>query len=124
MDVQRNRSQVEENADFVPSTRPVANVGKRFYTWGTLGTFAGASFLVSSLWALLKRLNVPTSTSEAWPLLFSVVVIVAFAFATEPEDTTRTHQKIQKGLVTLGNALLVYFTVVGATAMVTAVVGR
>lgn len=123
MDGQRNRSQVGENGDFVPSTRPVANVGKRFYTWATLGTFAGASFLVSSLWALLKRLNVPTSTSEAWPLFFSVVVIVAFAFASEPEDATRRHQKIQKGLVTLGNALLVYFTVVGATAMVTGVVG-
>ena len=120
---QRNFSQVEENSDFVPSARPVANVGKRFYTWATLGTFAGASFLVSSLWALLVRLDVPTATNEAWPLLFSFLVIAAFAFASEPEQHTQRHQKIQKGLVTFGNALLVYFTVVGAAAMVTGVVG-
>lgn len=75
------------------------------------------------LWALLIRLKVPTSTSEAWPLLFSVIVIVAFAFASEPEQITRRHQKIQKGLVTLGNALLVYFAVVGVAAMVKGVVG-
>jgi len=123
MDRQRNDSRLEENGDFVPSARPVANVGKRFYTWATLGTFAGASFLVSGLWALLKRLNVPTSTSEAWPLLFSVVVIVAFAFASQPEHTTTRHQKIQKGLVTAGNVLLVYFTVLGATTIVTQGVG-
>ena len=123
MDVQRDSSQLEDNGDNVPSARPIANVGKRFYTWATLGTFAGASFLVSGLWALLKRLNIPTSTSEAWPLLFSVIIIVAFAFASEPEQTTRSHQKIQKGLVTVGNALLVYFAVVGGTAVVTKIVG-
>ncbi len=119
MDSQRNDSQLIENGDFVPSARPVANVGKRFYTWATLGTFAGASFLVSGIWALLMRLDQNVFKSEAWPLLFSVVVVVAFAFATEPEQITSRHQKIQKGLVTAGNILLVYFTVLGATTIVT-----
>jgi len=118
-----NHNTATENDDNVPSTRAVANVGKRFYTWATLGTFAGASFLVSSLWALLKRLNTPTSNSETWPLLFSFVIIIAFAFASQPEHKTYTHQKVQKGLLTVGNALLVYFAVVGATGIVNRVTG-
>ena len=123
MDSREDNSQTEEKGDNVISARPVANVGKRFYTWATLGTFAGASFLVSGLWALLKRLGAFNANSEAWPLLFSFVIVVAFAFASEPEHTTRMHQKVQKGLVTLGNALLVYFAVVGGTAVVTRAVG-
>ena len=123
MDRQRSDSHLEENSDLVPSARPIANVGKRFYTWATLGTFAGASFLVSGLWTLLLRLNQSVFTSEAWPLLLSVVVVVAFAFASEPEQKTSRHQKVQKGLVTAGNILLVYFTVLGATTVVTQVVG-
>ncbi len=119
MNQQRSNSELKENGDFVPSASPVANVGKRFYTWSTLGTFAGASFLVSGIWALLMRLKETAFTSEAWPLLFSVVVIVAFAFATEPEEITSRNQKIQKGLVTVGNILLVYFAVLGATTIVT-----
>jgi hypothetical protein len=123
MDVKSVRNQVEEDGDLALSPRPIANVGKRFYTWATLGTFAGASFLVSSLWVIAKRLSIPFSSSEAWPLLFSVVVMVAFAFATEPGQPTRIHQKIQKGLVTVGNTLLVYFTVVGGSAVATGIIG-
>ncbi|MFX1266011.1 MAG: hypothetical protein ACFFH0_11565 [Promethearchaeota archaeon] len=116
-----NGNQVKENDDNVPSVRAVANVGKRFYTWATLGTFAGASFLVSGLWALLKRLNISNCNSEVWPLVFSFIVIIAFAFASEPEHKTYIHQKVQKGLLTIGNALLVYFAVVGATGVVSAI---
>ncbi len=123
MDKLSKDSPILENGDNVPSARPVANIGKRFYTWATLGTFAGSSFLVGSLWALLKRLNVPTSSNEGWPLLFSFLIIVAFAFASEPEYHTRRHQKFQKGLVTIGNVLLVYLTVVGGTVVVTRGVG-
>lgn len=112
--------------DFQKSRKAAANIGKRFYTWATLGTFAGACFLVSGIWAICKRLCDGTFTNEAWPLLFSVIVIVAFAFATEPTDPdekTSTNEKIQKGLVTLGNVLLVYFSVVGANIVVSQVVG-
>ena len=118
-----NPKTAAENDDNVPSTRAIANVGKRFYTWATLGTFAGASFLVSGLWALLKRFNTPTCSSEVWPLLFSFIIIIAFTFASEPEHKTNTNQKVQKGLLTVGNALLVYFAVVGATGIVSRVVG-
>ncbi len=41
----------------------------------------------------------------------------AFALATEPESQrTKAHQKVPKGLITLANALLVYFAVVGGSA--------
>jgi hypothetical protein len=106
-------------ADFTQDTRPVANIGKRFYTWATLGTFSGASFLVSGLWQTLKGFKIGgvEFTHPSWPLLFSAIVMVAFAFATEPEHHTTIHQKVQKALITVANTLLVFFTVIGGTAM-------
>ena len=118
MNTQSTTTQFEQDDDFTRSARPVANVGKRFYTWATLGTFTGASFLVGGLWALMNRLNVPSCKSEGWPLLFSFLVIAAFAFASESEFATKRHQKVQKGLLALGNALLVYFIVVGGSGVV------
>jgi len=122
MNVQPTRENAPEDGDSQKSERPIANVGKRFYTWATLGTFAGACFLVSGVWALLTRLTDNFFTSEAWPLLFTVVVVVAFAFATEPEQKTSRNQKFQKGLVTIGNVLLVYFSVIGASTVVTQII--
>ena len=113
-----NRGVLSENGDFQQSARPVANVGKRFYTWATLGTFAGACFLVNGIWSLFQRVWGNTFAAEGWPLLFTVIVIVAFAFATQPEQRTTWNQKLQKGLVTLGNVLLVYFSVIGANTVV------
>ena len=118
-----NINQMEKNSDNTQSTRPIANVGKRFYTWATMGTFAGASFLVGSIWAILNRLDVPSANSEIWPLIISTVIIIAFAFATEPEHKTLKHQKFQKALITIGNILLVYFAVVGGTTVVTQITG-
>jgi hypothetical protein len=115
--------ELPENGDFQMSNRPAANVGKRFYTWATLGTFAGACFLVSGIWAIFKRLWGTTFASEAWPLLFTAVVVVAFAFATQPEQKTTLNQKIQKGLVTLGNVLLVYLTIIGANIAIAQAAG-
>jgi len=117
MNTQSTTTQTDEDEDFTRSSRPVANVGKRFYTWATLGTFTGASFLVGGLWALMHRLNLPSCENEGWPLLFSFGVIVAFAFASEPEVATKRHHKVQKGLLTLGNALLVFFIVVGGSGV-------
>jgi len=122
MDKSAEAEELQENGDFQMSERPIANVGKRFYTWATLGTFAGACFLVSGVWALLTRLTDNFFTSEAWPLLFTVVVVVAFAFATEPEQKTSRNQKFQKGLVTIGNVLLVYFSVIGASTVITQII--
>ncbi len=123
MNVQPEQERAPEDGDSQKSERPIANVGKRFYTWATLGTFAGACFLISGIWALFKRLWGTTFAGEAWPLLFTVIIIVAFAFATQPEQKTTWNQKIQKGLVTLGNVLLVYFSVLGASTVVTQAVG-
>jgi len=107
--------------DFDPDESPVANIGKRFYTWATLGTFSGAAFLVGGLWQMLKLLEFGglEFTHPGWPLLLSAIVIIAFAFATEPvsQKTTRG-QKAQKALITLANALLVFFAVMGGTATV------
>ena len=107
--------------DFDPDESPVANIGKRFYTWATLGTFAGAAFLVGGLWRMLKLLDFGhlEFTHPGWPLLLSAIVIIGFAFATEPvsQKTTRG-DKAQKGLITLANTLLVFFTVIGGTEAV------
>ena len=110
----------EYGDDFTVDSRPVANIGKRFYTWATLGTFSGASFLVSALWQTLKKLGVGglKFTHPGWPLLFSAIVVVAFAFATEPQHPTTLHQKVQKGLITVANTFLVFFTVMGGTSVV------
>lgn len=75
----------EEDDDFKRSRRPVANVGKRFYTWATLGSLSGAAFLVGAMWTTIKRLGLPGAGSEALPLCFSFLVIAAFAFASQPE---------------------------------------
>ena len=113
--------QIQDTGDFAQDSSSTANIGKRFYTWATLGTFSGASFLVGGLWQTLKRFEIGglTFAHLGWPLLFSAIVVVAFAFATEPEQQTATHQKIQKVLIALANTLLVYFTVIGGTAIVT-----
>jgi hypothetical protein len=101
--------------------KPIANVGKFFYTWATLGTFAGATFLVSALWRVVKLLRICELEFEhpGWPLLFSAIVIIAFAFATEPvSQKTTKGQKAQKAIITLANTLLVFFTVLGGTKAV------
>jgi hypothetical protein len=109
-----------DSGDFAPDTRAVANIGKRFYTWATLGTFAGAAFLVGSLWQILRSVGGSVFEHLAWPLVLSVLVLTVFAFATEPgSQHTKRHQKVQKGLITLANALLVYFAVVGGSALLT-----
>jgi hypothetical protein len=110
-----------KTGDFDPDDSPIANVGKRFYTWATLGTFAGATFLVSGLWQVLKLLEIGQCqfTHPAWPLLLSGIVIIAFALITEPvSQKTTISQKGQKALITLANTLLVFFTVLGSTAAV------
>lgn len=101
--------------DFDQDKRPIANVGKRFYTWATLGSFAGATFLVCSLWDVCQRLGGPGFEHEKWPMIFSVVVVGMFAFATEPSKKQHTNwnQKIQKGLIAVANILLVFFMAVG-----------
>ena len=109
---------VVEDDDFVKSSRPVANIGKRFYTWATLGSLSGAAFLVGAMWTVVKRMEFPGAQMEICPLCFSFLVIVAFAFASQPEYSTQRHQKIQKGLVTVGNAFLVYLIVVGGTGVI------
>jgi len=104
--------------DFTRDSKPVANIGKRFYTWATLGTFAGASFLVSSLWQVVQNIGVPDGKEKWVPLILSAIVVGAFAFATEPAQKTAVHQKAQKGLIAVANTLLVFFTVVGGNALV------
>ena len=112
-------NQAGDNGDFTPDTSAVANIGKRFYTWQTMGTFAGASFLVASMWQVLRSMGGDFFSHLAWPLALSALVIVVFALATEPRSQqTARHQKVQKGLITFANALLVYFAVVGGSAIV------
>jgi len=111
----------ERDDDFVKSSRPVANIGKRFYTWATLGSLSGAAFLVGAMWTVVKRMGLPGSQMEICPLCFSFLVVVAFAFASQPEYPTLIHQKMQKALVTIGNSFLVYLIVVGGTGVVTGI---
>lgn len=112
---------VERDDDFVKSSRPVATIGKRFYTWATLGSLSGAAFLVGAMWTVIKRMGLPGAQMEIYPLCFSFLVVVTFAFASQPEYPTQTHQKIQKGLVTIGNSFLVYLIVVGGTGAVSGI---
>ena len=110
-----------KTGDFGLDDSPIANVGKRFYTWATLGTFAGATFLVSGLWQVLKLLELGKCqfTHPGWPLLLSAIVIITFAFITEPvsQKTTISH-KAEKVLITLAITLLVFFTVIGSAVAV------
>ena len=110
-----------ETGDFGLDDSPIANVGKRFYTWATLGTFAGATFLVSGRWQELKLLEIGECqfTHPGWPLLLSAIVIITFAFITEPisQKTTISH-KAEKALITLAITLLVFFTVIGSAVAV------
>ena len=107
--------------DFDRDKRAIANIGKRFYTWATLGTLAGATFLVGGLWQMFQRFGGETFKAQTWPLIFSVIIIGLFAFATEPSKAQRTelHQKFQKALIAVANMILVFFTVVGGTTIIT-----
>lgn len=51
---EQNTKQTKKTGDFDEDPSPAANIGKRFYTWATLGTFAGAAFLVTGLWQTLR----------------------------------------------------------------------
>ena len=119
----QNQQEKETSGDFnKDEKKPIANVGKCFYTWSTLGTFAGATFLVSGIWQVLKLLEIGECkfTHLGWPLLFSAIVLISFAFITEPESQKTTGgQKAQKAVITLANTLLVFFTVVGGPKVVT-----
>ena len=110
-----------KTGDFDTDDSPIANVGKRFYTWATLGTFAGAAFLVSGLWRVLKLLKICELEFRhpVWPLLLSAIVIITFAFITEPKSqkTTISH-KAEKTLIALAITLLVFFTVIGSAASI------
>ena len=51
-------------------------------------------------------------------LTLSALVLTVVALATGPKSQrTKPHQEVQKGLITLANALLVYFAVGGAGAI-------
>lgn len=116
---ERSESGESKSGDFKSDTSGIANVGKRFYTWATLGSFAGVTFLVSSTWEILKDLKPGelVFVNNGWPLAISFIVLFGFALATEPESQTTTNaQKIQKLFITCANALLVYFSVLGASA--------
>ena len=106
--------------DDVPDKKSIANVGKRFYTWATLGSFAGASFMVCSLWEVFQRFGGEAFKDQKWPMIFSIVVVGMFAFATEPSEDQHTtwNQKIQKGLITVANILLVFFMAVGGKSFI------
>jgi NADH:ubiquinone oxidoreductase subunit 5 (subunit L)/multisubunit Na+/H+ antiporter MnhA subunit len=112
--------QTANTGDFAADVSKRANVGKRFYTWATLGTFAGASFLVMAIWHILRRAAGEASTFNhvGWPLLISAIVIIGFACATEPKaQQTLRHQKAQKCLIAVANTLLVFFAVIGENAI-------
>ncbi len=117
----KNTEQTTKTGDFDEDLSPAANIGKRFYTWATLGTFAGASFLVTSLWQTLKSFQIAGYGFEnlGWPLVLSASVIILFAFASEPKSQTTTRaDKAQKALITVANTLLVFFAVIGGTVLV------
>ena len=103
---EQNTKQTKKTGDFDEDPSPAANIGKRFYTWATLGTFAGAAFLVTGLWQTLKSFQIAgyDFAGLGWPLVLSASVIVLFAFASEPKSQTTTRaDKAQKVLITVAN---------------------
>ena len=103
---EQNTKQTKKTGDFDEDPSPAANIGKRFYTWATLGTFVGAAFLVTGLWQTLKSIQIAgyDFSGLGWPLVLSASVIVLFAFASEPKSQTTTRaDKAQKVLITVAN---------------------
>ncbi len=99
----------------------LVNTGKQFYTWGTVGSFTGATAVVVLIWNVLRRLQVNCFFSEIVPLVISIFVMTAFALFTEPsktEEITTWRQKGQKAIITLINSFLIYSAVLGFSGTV------
>lgn len=97
----------------------VDQAGKRFFTWGTMGTFTGATAIVLLMWNVLRDLGPGGLDSKYVPFALSFLIVGAFAFLTEPgknvEKTTGS-QKAQKAMISIVNAFLVYSAATGLGA--------
>lgn len=102
--------------------RVLTNTGKQFYTWETIGSFAGATGVVVLIWNVLKHISPDTFVSEIVPFGASFFVMIAFALLTEPPkkvEPTTWRQKGQKMVITIVNSFLVYSAALGFNSTVT-----
>ena len=94
------------------ATGTLATTGKTFYSWATLGSFAGAATAVNIVWMTLKSLEVSWANSNLVPLTVSLCIMALYGVFSEPDDHTTWLLRGQKIIQGLMNGLLIYSAVV------------
>lgn len=98
----------------------ITKTGKQFYSWGTIGTFSGATGVIVLIWNALKSIGPGYFNSNIVPLVISFLMMGAFAILTEPPEKTTLLDKSQKAVETIVNSFLLYSVVVGLPALIPA----
>jgi len=110
------------NSNSPQQLAPLANAGKQFFTWSTLGSLAGTVALVTLIWNVLKGLQFGGYDfgSNYAPFGLSLIIMGIIALLSEPDEKTTWRQKAQKAVITIANGLVVYAATVGLTVGVPA----
>ncbi len=109
----------ESEPESQKATGAVAGIGRSFFSWATLGSFAGAVTTVNIIWATLKSLEITWANSNLVPLTASLFIMAVYGVFSEPDEPTIWRQKGQKTIQGLVNGLLVYSAVVGISVTIT-----
>ena len=109
----------ESKTNLRKATGAVAGTGSTFYSWATLGSFAGAATAVNIIWVTLKSLEISWADSNLVPLTASLFVMMVYGIFSEPDESTTWWQKGQKTIQGLVNGLLIYSVVVGISVTIT-----
>ena len=100
------------------ATGALATTGRSFYSWATLGSFAGAATAVNIVWVTLKSLEISWAGSYLVPLITSLCIMAAYGILSEPDERTTWWQRGQKTVQGLMNGLLIYSAVIGISVTV------
>lgn len=102
----------------VTATR--TSIGRQFYSWSSLGSFAGSVSAVTIVRQVAQSLELEAASNNWFSLVVSLIVVIIIAFATEPfgsdDGVTAKVNIFQKTVQTLFNSLLVYSAVIGLPA--------
>jgi hypothetical protein len=100
-------------------TGAVAVSGRAFFSWATLGSFAGTATAVNIIWMTLQSLDIAWASSKLVPLIASLCIMAVYGVFSEPDELTTWWQKGQKVIQGIVNGLLVYSAVVGISVIAT-----
>lgn len=89
-------------------------VGQHFYSWSSLGSFAGSVSAVTIVGQVARSVGLGAADNNVFSLVVALVVVIGIAVATEPfVRGARRVDVFQKAVQTIFNALLVYSAATG-----------